>query len=433
MAIALLFVSCKEEYFDSNTITAYNNLVLNGNEFIQTEKYYGDDLGALYMYSIYKSSNDKIYFGASKYIDWQHAELGLYVIGELDINGNILWKCEQSGIFANGFAEDDEHNIYLFGTNQQQNKSVIGKIENQSVKIIYINEDNTNTGFWDFKYIGDNRFIYVGTVPSSTCSTCSIGGIGIFSVIQDKLELLTFFHPQYIFHKIYDWKKTADNTYQIVSDCYFGDHQWGIFKAELTNDGFYDIWDSEPIITDNNPNSYLTSEPSLLGSVSVKNGNDLVVVGYGDNADGRTGSNVNSLISRGLVVCLDESTGTIKWKQIIPNANPQIMTTQAKQIFLHNNKYYVVGSYDRYYHTYKRTFGYGFVQTISLSGDLLDCYLFGKEVESNYFVNSCIVGNQLLMVGMGGYKYSSTNEYNDLFVPYDGYKGWFVSVNINDL
>lgn len=434
--VILLFFSCKEEYFDGKL--KKNDLVLNGNELIKDEQDYGNDFGGFQISELFAASNGNIYYRALKYID---REIKNYIseIGEMDINGNMLWRCEPEKFRVYGLVEDDHNNIYVYGSIMQggEDKACIGKIENQSVTVIYVDYIPPEGGitcnnFISMKHESNGTFWWVGEIYGQH------GVIGRVKITQDDVERTYYRMENWYYYGIYSLEKTEFDSYLITYPISFKPSQWGVERNEYTPGDFQrDQWYSKPIITDNTSNPNLESQsPFQRNNICVKNGNDLVVVGYGDNAEGRTFTDNNSKIPRGIVACLDYQTGAIKWKRTIPENNPEISGTKAYQIFLHNNKYYVIGEYN--YHSlageggYFRRFGYGFVQTISLSGELLDCYLFGKDLEGSCFYSAAIVGNKLLIAGYRGLKFSSDNEYNDLFVPYDGRKGWFVSCNIDD-
>jgi len=444
IVFALIFFSCKENYFDGN-FQKLHDLVLNGNELIKTEKYYGDDFGRFHINELFVATNGKIYYRAAKYIDRESNTL-INSVGELDVNGNMLWNSEQVDFRTYGFVEDDKGNVYVFGTNKEYENGLIGRIENQSINVIYkdvLGDRGIVTQFTTLKYLGNNTFFYVGIYPDKDNN--SISKIGEISINQDNVSFLSFLDTNYFLPTIYTIEKTKIDTYYIT-DPYTINNQWKIEKSEIVKDelayaggiGYDESWNSDPIITDNKANPNLGSSPALgrNQNLYVKNGNDLVAVGYGDNADGTSYTDNNYKIPRGVVACLDYQTGEIKWKRVIPESNPDIAGTAAYQILLHNDKYYVIGEYD--FHSfvgtggYNRMYGYGFVQTISLSGELLDCYLFGKDFEESCFYSVAIVGNKLIMAGYGGQKFYSENKYNNMFVSYDGYKAWFVSCNIDD-
>jgi len=434
--LVLLFFSCKEEYFDGE-LKGLHTLVLNGNELIQTEKYYGDDFGGFHINELFTTSNGNIYFRAAKYID-REKENRIRVVGEMDINGTILWSFELENFQVYGFVGDDHNNIYVYGSTEDggNDKACIGKIENQSVKIIYVDYIPPEGGvicnnFTSMKHESNGTFWWVGEIHDEQ----NYGVIGMMEITKDNVESEYLEKDNWYYYGIYFVEKTGFDSYSITYPVLLKPSQLGVRKVVFSfgETAHYNYWNSLSIITDNTSNTNLESlsPPGVRNNIAVKNGNDLVVVGYGDNAEGKTYTNNNNKIQRAIVACIDYQTGAIKWKRTIPESNPEIAGTMAHQILLHNNKYYVIGMYD--YHVYKnRMFGYGFVQTVSLDGELLDCYLFGKDFEFGGFSSATIVGNKLLMAGMGGQKFFNNNTYNDLFVPYHGHKGWFVSCNIDD-
>ena len=432
----LLFFSCKEDNFNGEP-EKLHNLVPNGNELIKVEKSYGDDFGSFQINELFAASDGNIYYRAIKYIDRENNTY-ISTVGELDINGNKLWESEQTDFRTYGFTEDDKGNVYVFGTNKELGNGLIGRIENHSINVIYkdvLGDLGIITQFTSLKYLGNNTFFFVGLYPDKNDN--AIYTIGEILINQNDVEFLSYL-DNYSSPTIYVIEKREDDIYFITSPN-TTNYQWVIEKGGCVYVDKYndeiddnDLWISAPIITDNKANPNLKSSPALgrNQNICVKNGNDLVVVGSGDNAEGITYTS-SEKIQRGIVACLDYQTGAIKWKRVIPESNPDIAGTNAYQILLHNNKYYVIGEYD--YHSYEgRMFGYGFVQTISLSGELLDCYLFGKDFERSCFSSAIIVGNKLLMAGCCGEKFPADNEYNDSFVTYNYRKGWFVSCSIDD-
>jgi hypothetical protein len=403
-------VSCT---YETEYEPSINSISATSNNLIKAEYKYGDVGGKFSIYdSSLSSDGSKIgFYGGYGY------DTTLNCVGELDINGNLLWQKTVDNVYSSRYLTTASSGYFFYG-----GKKVSGNTEYflyciQSQQISEINllkpEGKNITSVRHIEHLANGNYLICVLADGNTY-------YGIFTFANNTLNLSATWIESY-------W--IAISSVIAVSDGY---ELSGILtesgkilcrKVKQTSNAATLIWEKEI--------DYCTN---VWAKGTCVNGNKI----YVSYQNGSLWSEETNPISSTHIVCLDYSTGNELWRtatqMIGSEKHGRYYSIRPHNLICRNNKLHLIGQQvDFYYTNHSATRGYGGIQTFDLSGNHLKTHTFGSDIaESN--INAAFVNaSQLYCFGYADEKYRKDHDLNDWFIPYDGFRGWFFKVNLSDL